>query len=454
MFNVHSFITLFVLKRLISRAGSPKPDYAPEPGRLLYVPASCLPYHVTGYTGRTHEILRELSKRCSGLHVLTRPGYPWDRRDALVTPDKIRDPRYETDLSEFKTAGKAATVCDGIRYCHLRSPANKVPTAMYVRTAANAVTEYLREHRISCVQAASNHVNALPALIAAKRLGIPFHYEIRGIWELTRISRNPRFAKSYLFRLALDLEALTARNADRVLVISKALGEYIVKNWQVEPKRIFLLPNCADIERIKPDAPETSLAPQDCVSGSPFVIGYAGTLIVYEGLQTLIRAGRILKDRGLSFVIRIIGDGEYRKTLEDLVRERELQDRVEFLGRLPPDEARKMQGGFGVVCLPREPFDVTRIVPPIKLAEAMAKEKAVIVPDLQVFRDELSESGNPEDSGCIFFRSGDSEDLARVLEECIRNPAALGERGRKGRRYVAAYRQWGSFIGNVLPDSF
>ncbi len=448
--KAYARFTLSAVRRLISRAAARKPDYVPDSGSMLYVAASCLPYHVSGYTSRTREVLRELSEQGIRLHALTRPGYPWDRIDALNAPETQRDPRYQTELREASSDGvTAVTVIDGVPYDHIPHPVNNMPTAMYVKRAAVVLERYLREHRISCAQAASNHVNALPALIAAKRLGIPFHYEMRGLWELTRISRVPEYEKSPLFRLGLDLEALTALNADKVLVISLAMGDYIAKNWGVPQDKIFLLPNCADINRILPDATETSPSSES----GPFVIGYAGSLVVYEGLETLIRAARMLRDRNLFFVIRIIGDGEYRQKLENLVQELELSECVEFLGRLPPDEARKRQGDFHVVCLPRDPYDVTRIVPPIKLAEAMAKEKAVIVPDLQVFREELSESGNPEDSGCLFFKSGDPEDLARVLERCILDPAMLEERGRRARAYVSSYRQWGSFIGNALPGN-
>ena len=447
--KAHARFTLSAVRRLISRAASRKPDYVPDSGSMLYVAASCLPYHVSGYTSRTREVLRELSEQGIRLHVLTRPGYPWDRRDALNAPETLRDTRYQTELREVSSDGiTAVTVIDGVPYGHIPHPVNNMPTALYVEKAALVLERYIREHRIFCVQAASNHVNALPALIAAKRLGVPFHYEMRGIWELSRISRFPEYEKSPLFRLGLDLEALTALSADKVLVISRAMGDYITKNWGVPPEKISLLPNCADINRIRPEASEAGSA-----GSGPFVIGYAGSLVVYEGLETLIRAARELRDRNLFFVIRIIGDGECRKKLENLVQELELSECVEFLGRLPPDEARKRQGDFHVVCIPRDPYDVTRIVPPIKLAEAMAKEKTVIVPDLQVFREELSESGNPEDSGCLFFKSGDPGDLARVLELCILDPAMLAERGRRARAYVSSYRQWGSFIGNALPGN-
>ena len=37
-----------------------KPAYKPSPKSLLYVPASSLPYHISGYTTRTHAVIRAL----------------------------------------------------------------------------------------------------------------------------------------------------------------------------------------------------------------------------------------------------------------------------------------------------------------------------------------------------------------------------------------------------------
>ena len=441
MFNIHSWYTVFQLRRLIRSKSKSRQEFQPQPGNFLYVPASCLPFHISGYTTRTHEILKNLQAACdkSGnrkLFVLTRTGYPWDRKDALSHPAKE----------------DTFNILDGIRYDHLREPKNNSLTVFYAEAAAKEFEKYIIEHKISCVHAASNHVNALPALIAARRLGIPFQYEMRGLWELTRISRCPEFAKSHNFKLGLDLEAFVAVHADRVFAISNQLSLYIQKNWGVKAKNIALLPNCADIERIKPSDNVIVENDRDKEQKSDTVtIVYAGSLIVYEGIQTLLKAMSVLVyEKHKPVRLDILGDGEYRKNLEAMASELKLDSYVRFLGRVSPEEAKRRQDSCGLVCIPREPFEVCQIVPPIKMVEAMAKEKCVIVPDLPVFRDELGE-GEPDSSGCIFFKSGDSEDLARVLEENIFDKEGLAEKGRRARQYVIKHRQWNQYAGEVLP---
>ena len=67
--------------------------------------------------------------------------------------------------------------------------------------------------------------------------------------------------------------------------------------------------------------------------GEPVRLVSASRLVELKGLQYLIRALAELKAEGCRrFTWRIIGDGHYRSTLERLVRDCGLDDRVEFLG--------------------------------------------------------------------------------------------------------------------------
>ena len=537
---IHYWFTFYKLNKLVKQKTNRVVlgNFLPKKENFLYVPASCLPYHISGYTTRTHEILKALANAIGDISrttniettnsyenvssnttnhkfldgkifVLTRTGYPWDRKDSLVYPD----------------AGKDYNILDGIRYDHLKTPKNSKLTALYAEEASLEFEKYIVKKHISCVHAASNHVNALPALIAAKRLGISFQYEMRGLWELTRISRQPEFAKSHNFKLGLDLEAFVAKHADRVFVISNQLSLYIQKNWGIPKEKIFLLPNCADVDKLKPDTSieenskeksdltiedcdtESSLLSKDLSSlssdvnneknsenfinaTSKIVIGYAGSLIVYEGLQTLLKAMDILVNRkNMNIHLNIIGDGEYRNTLEELARSLGLNNNVTFFGRLSPLEAKNKQDECSLICIPREPFEVCQVVPPIKLVEAMAKGKCVVVPDLPVFVDELSivdnvtnnkaldnnslsisnsnfessskvgsakqlslEELSNNDSGCIFFRSGNFENLAEVLANHLSNLDELVKRGIKAREYAIKNRQWKMFVPFIFPN--
>ena len=397
--------------------------YVLEPKCLLYVPASCLPYHISGYTTRTHAVLGSLLKAGVRLRVLTRPGYPWDRVDRLQTP----------------AADKAER--DGVVYSHVHAPSHHRPLLMYVLQAVEPIMAAAKQHRVAAIQAASNHVNALPALLAARRLGIPFFYEMRGLWELTRVSRMPDFEGSEAYKQGLALEGFVARSADRLYVISDELGRYAVERWGVDPARMALLPNCVDPEHFVP--PDTKAVELD-------TIGYAGSLLDYEGLDVLIRALVLLKAQGIVLNLRIVGDGEVRGALEALTREQGLTEQVHFFGRLAPELARDIILRSAVVCLPRKPFEVCQIVTPIKLVEALAMGKPVIVPDLSVFKDELRmESG--ELPGW-FFKAGDAADLAGVLKAAFANSTMLAAKSLLARSHAVTMRNWQRYVRDIYEQ--
>ena len=197
----------------------------------------------------------------------------------------------------------------------------------------------------------------------------------------------------------------------------------------------------------------------------------------------------LVNRKNMNIHLNIIGDGEYRNTLEELARSLGLNNNVTFFGRLSPLEAKNKQDECSLICIPREPFEVCQIVPPIKLVEAMAKGKCVVVPDLPVFVDELSivdnvtnnkaldsnslsiSNSNSEssskvgsakqlsleelsnnDSGCIFFRSGNFENLAEVLANHLSNLDELVKRGIKAREYAIKNRQWKMFVPFIFPN--
>lgn len=411
-------LTSQLLEYRLQQTRSEIPRYTPKPDSLLYVAASVLPYHTSGYTTRTHEIVSALRKAGIQVYVHTRPGYPWDRKDRLCD------------------AASQETVVGDIHYFHTQVPANNRPVLHYALQAVHAITAAAKRHRVAMIHAASNHVNALPALLAARQLGIPFQYEMRGLWELTRISRQPDYEGSQAYKQGLQLERLVAHHADRLFVISRQLCDYVTKNWGINPHRMHLLPNCVDPERFM-------LADSEEVKKD--TIGYAGSLIGYEGLDTLIEAVSQLIKSGNFIKVNIIGDGESRRQLEEQVQRLNLSEWIHFYGKLAPETAREILGRCALVCIPRKPFKVCEIVPPIKLVEALAMGKPVIVPNLPVFRDELGDTPPG-----WFFEAGNADDLARVIRDALSDNDQLQTIQTQARKYVLDNRCWQDFVSKLV----
>jgi len=384
---------------------------------ILYVASHCQPYHPNGYAFRTQEILQ--ASRDSGvtIHALTRPGYPWDRKDRASDPSGH------------------VTLVDGVRYNHLPGLGRRWPLWIYAALAAKKIARFALAHDVRAIHAASNHANALPALLAAKQLGVSFHYEIRGFWEFSKVAADPQFEHSRRFGRSLALEQLIALRADKVVAISEQVSLYVRRHFGVRPECVSLLPNCVAAELVDREATAPS---------KPGTIVYAGTLNDYEGLDLLLFALARLRSRGARWLLKIAGDGPARSALEALATDLQLSGSVSFLGRIPRDKARELMDRGSLVCLPRKPCRVCELVPPLKLVEAMAMGKPIVVPNLPVFRDELGE--NPAG---LFFRAGSSQSLAEVLDSALSRPLRLREIGELARHHVAKNRIWSQHLPQI-----
>ena len=77
---------------------------------------------------------------------------------------------------------------------------------------------------------------------AAKALGIPSIYEIRGFWHLTQSTKRQGYEGSDHYNLTERLEIETAKASDHVFTITKALKNILVENG-VSAEKISVLPN-------------------------------------------------------------------------------------------------------------------------------------------------------------------------------------------------------------------
>jgi glycosyltransferase involved in cell wall biosynthesis len=403
--------------------------YATTHGPIAYIAASSLPFHVTGYTLRTQAILHSWQRLGRNAICLTRPGYPDDRTEP-------RQPR-----------GGEEHVVDGVHYRSINGPhRRKTAPDRYIEEAARCIEAALRDCGASVVHAASNHENALPALIAARRLGLPFVYEVRGLWEYTAASSRPGWEGSDAFALEGQLEALVASHADRVFTLTQALADELVSRG-VERTRIALAPNAVDAQAFLPMPPDAELALRLAIPPKAFVVGYAGSVVAYEGLDDLIVAMGYLRRTVPDALALIVGDGNNLPGLRAQAASLGLSDQVRFTGHVAPAEVARHLSLVQAVVLPRKPFTVCRLVSPLKPLEAMAMGIPVVVSDVAA----LAEMVQDGVTGFV-FPSGRPEALAELLARLAADPAGCRSVGDAGRDHVVRHRQWDLVCSAMLQD--
>jgi len=401
--------------------------YTPDPRRIAYLLHNSLPYTSAGYATRTHGILSALKQIGWQVEGVTRPGYPFDMQSA---------PRAATI--------PASNDVDGIVYHHLsQTPeaTKKHPLPAYINLYATKIETLALEMRPSLIHAASNHWNGLAAVVAARRLGIPSLYEVRGLWELTKASRDRDWANSdaYAFMASMEYEAANA--ADHVFTLTSALRDILVERG-VDSSKITLAPNAVDTSRFFPRPADTSLRAQLGLQGRT-VIGYAGSLLEYEGIDVLLEATALLKHRH-DLAVLIVGSGPAATTLERMVRELDIETLVTFTGPVPHADVSSHLSLMDVVVIPRKGLPVTEAVSPMKPFEAMAAGIPVVASDVaaiaEIIRD--GETG-------LLHRKDDPQSLAQVLERLLEDSELASRLAIEARAWVERERTWTSVVGEV-----
>ncbi len=398
------------------------------PGRLCYVIHNSLPFSSGGYATRAHGLARGLKGVGFDVVVLTRPGFPFDIK-------------HDLDANDVPEAEEI----DGLAYQRLFSPRRSGRSALdYMVHAADALTSRLAEMRPEIVVAASNYLTAFPAMIAARRLGIPFFYEVRGFWEITRISREPEFESTASYKVQRLMESELAKAADHVFTLTTAMHGELVERG-VPADKITLLPNSFDPNDFDQQQRDTNLAAKlDIPAGVP-VIGYVGTFVQYEGLDLLVEAAAHLRRRSHDFRLLLVGNenasgqdmGPLATMMKRIAAEQGLDEWLIMPGRVPYEEVAAYYSLIDIAPFPRKAQPVTELVSPMKPLEAFAMKKAVVVSSVRA----LSEMVQDGTTGVIFEKDNVIS-LADALEKLILDQDLRTRLGAAGRRWVESTRTW------------
>lgn len=403
--------------------------HEPAPRKAAYLLHNSLPFDSGGYATRSHGILTALTATGWDMDALNRPGYPWDRPSALARTGGLVEPTQRID---------------GVRYTRLSSDTAGLDGAIerYVDAYADALVARNLTERYGVIHAASFFRNGLGGIRAARRLGIPSVYEVRGTHDLSNSSKDADWAATDRGRLFHMLEGAACREADRVLVITRAVRDLMVERG-ADADKIRVLPNGVDSSRFGALPRDMELARDLGVEGYP-VIGYVGSMVFYEGLELLVEAAAVLRDRGVRFKLLLVGDGDVAPRLRTDVVERGLSDVVVFTGRVPHHDVERYYSLIDVAPFPRTSSPVTEAVSPLKPFEALAMERAVVVSSVAALTEIITDGEN----GLVFTKD-DVTSLVSVLERLVQDEPFRLALAARGREWVVRERDWKVVVGAV-----
>ena len=194
------------------------------------------------------------------------------------------------------------------------------------------------------------------------------------------------------------------------------------------PSQVFVVRNGLDLTRFQ----KTPLS----MNGQVRILAI-GSLLQYKRWDRLLRAASNLKQRGLDFLVQIVGGGPLRDSLERQARGLEITDRVKFTGH-----ADDIPGVMATSTLLAHTSDVEGC--PNVIIEAMACGRAVVATDAGDIPF-LVDNGK---TGFVVPRDDDVK-FAERLATLITNRDLCRQMGEAGR--AKAEREFG--LGRLVDET-
>jgi PEP-CTERM/exosortase A-associated glycosyltransferase len=383
--------------------------------RVLHVLDHSIPLH-SGYTFRTRSILRE--QRALG----------WETFH--VTGSK----QHSGELLE--------ETVDGLHFYRTRASGGalaKLPVLNQkevIDGLARRLDEIIPQIKPDVLHAHSPSLNAVAALRAGKKFGIPVVYEVRAFWEDAAVDHGTAKEFGLRYRATRALETWALKRADAVTTICEGLRRDIVARG-IPADKVTVIPNAVDIDKFSVGGSADEQLKEKLGLAGTRLIGFIGSFYAYEGLDVLLRAVPALAARLPDLRVLLVGGGPQDGALRQLAKDLGIEDKVVFTGRVPHDQVQKYYDLLDVLVYPRLSMRLTDLVTPLKPLEAMAQGRILAASDVGGHLELIADGKTG-----VLFKADDPASLAAKVSDLLGAQQQWPALRAAGRAYVETERNW------------
>ena len=248
--------------------------------------------------------------------------------------------------------------------------------------------------------------------------------EVQGVWRLPFVR--------WVLRAALKNAACRVQ---AVVSICREIVAQMEDTWGIPPERCHVIRNGVDEDRFYPQphgAARTALG----LPVEGLCVGFVGGFFPWHGLETLIEAVPFVRAKVPTATFLLVGEGQTKPALEQLVQQRELTETVRFVGRADWGQVPTWIAACDVcVVLHRQ----IRSYPgdSMKLWEYLSCGRPVVTTIGPGYGETV------EAIGCGLAAKPDhAQDVARQLIRLLENSEERMKMGERGRMAVIQAHTW------------
>lgn len=245
--------------------------------------------------------------------------------------------------------------------------------------------------------------------------------------EMPRLLGRPSLAPSRTKLVRLERrDRRVWQRAAAYVTITQALADDLRDRFGSR-QHVFVVPDGAALT-VEADRP----APASVAS--QLVVGYAGHLYPWKGVDVLVRALALVPEARAIIVGGHPSESDHAR-VATLVRDLGLAERVEMPGLVPPTEVTRHLQRANVLVLPNTTSAISdRYTSPLKLFEYLAMGRAIVASDLPSLREVLTDGQT-----ALLVTPDDPPALAAALARLAADPTLARALSAAGRALAPSY---------------
>jgi glycosyltransferase involved in cell wall biosynthesis len=289
-----------------------------------------------------------------------------------------------------------------------------------------------------CIQGCNPPDNIFLVALPFKIFGVKYIFDQHDANPELYLSKYER--QNAFYKAQVWLEKLTYRWSDVVIGTNESYRSLAIGRGRRDPKDVFVVRNGPDLEKFRLVPVQPNLK-----HGKSWLVGYVGTMSIQEGLDILIEVAAHIKAMGRADVhFTCVGGGPGLEGLRQLVKDKGVEDTVNFTGRVPDRELLDVLSTADVCVNPDKPCEMNDISTMIKIAEYMALSRPIVQFDLKEGR------ATAGDASLYADNHDQVADFARKILWLLDHPEERRKMGEIGMRRIEERFAWKYSIVNLL----
>ena len=281
----------------------------------------------------------------------------------------------------------------------------------------------------------------LVAILMKWLRGVPYIYNVPDL-QIDVAQQLGFMRNRSLLRFAAALENFFLHQSWKISTVTHRFIEHF-HNRGLPRTQITFLPNGADTEFLKPQPPSRALLDRWRLHGKKVFL-YVGTHAYYHGLDTLIEAATLLRERS-DIVFLMIGDGPERARLKQLSVDRGLTNVI--FGQSPYEEMDQLYSiAYASVATLRK-MDVAQSMRLSKVFPSLS----CAVPVIYAGVGEAAELLEAHKCGVV-VEPEEPALLAQAISRLASDQSMRHAMGCAGRAFVEREYSWSTIVGRWLEE--